>query len=126
MEKNLKPYFIGISGGSASGKTSVAVEIFERIGIKECILISMDSYYKRLTPEIHQNLSKYNFDHPNAFDFDLLFEQLYTLLDGKSIQMPVYNFNVSQREDFTKQVNPGKVIIFEGIFALYDKVILKK
>jgi uridine kinase len=116
-----KPYLIGIAGGSASGKTSVAQVIFKFMGIQDCILISQDSYYKVLGEEQYRNLSEYNFDHPNAFDFDLISEHLNDLLNGKDVNMPVYNFTVSRRENFTNLVKPCNLIIFEGILALYDK-----
>lgn len=116
-----KPYLIGISGGSASGKTSVAQIIFKHIGIEDCVLISQDSYYKQLPEEQYKNLSEYNFDHPNAFDFDLILEHLRDLLYGKDVNMPVYNFTTSRREDFTNLVKSSNLIIFEGILALYDK-----
>jgi uridine kinase len=116
-----KPYLIGISGGSASGKTSVAQIIFKLIGIQDCILFSLDSYYKVLSPEQYANLSEYNFDHPNAFDFDLVVKHLNDLLDLKEIEMPVYNFTVSKRESHTVTLKPSNLIIFEGILALYDK-----
>jgi uridine kinase len=121
--KNIKnkPYILGISGGSASGKTSVAQIIFKLMGIQDCILISLDSYYKVITPEQRANLSEYNFDHPNAFDFDLVVEHLNDLLECKEIEMPVYNFTVSNRESYTIKIKPSNLIIFEGILALYDK-----
>lgn len=117
----VKPYLIGISGGSASGKTSVAQVISKLMGIQDCILISQDSYYKVLKEDQYRNLSEYNFDHPNAFDFDLVVEHLSDLLNGKDVNMPVYNFTVSKRESFTQLVKPCNLIIFEGILALYDK-----
>jgi uridine kinase len=122
-QKNIKtkPYLIGISGGSASGKTSVAQIIFKLIGIQDCILISLDSYYKVLAPEQYANLSEYNFDHPNAFDWDLVVKNLNDLLESKEIEMPVYNFTISRREPFTHKVKPSNLIIFEGILAFYDK-----
>lgn len=67
-------------------------------------------------------MSEYNFDHPNAFDFDLIQEHLTALLNGQTIEMPVYSFNTNSRENFTKTVKPCNLIIFEGILALYDKV----
>lgn len=67
-------------------------------------------------------MSEYNFDHPNAFDFDLISKHLTDLLDGKEIDMPIYNFKVSKREEFSEKIKPTNLIIFEGILALYDKV----
>lgn len=66
----------------------------------------------------------YNFDHPNAFDFDLIAQQLNDLLESREINMPVYNFKVSKREDFCELIKPANLIIFEGILSLYDRVNL--
>jgi len=118
-----KPYIIGISGGSASGKTSLSKEIFQKIGVDDCLMITMDSYYRVISQEERKDLSNFNFDHPSAFDFDLLTEQLKKLLNGESIEMPIYSFITSSRESNTIKVNPSYLIIFEGIFALYDKRI---
>ena len=68
----MKPIFVGVAGGSASGKTSVCDIVFERVGVKECTLICLDNFYKECTPEQLQNIGKYNFDHPDAFDWDLI------------------------------------------------------
>lgn len=76
----------------------------------------------KISEEEYKNLSEYNFDHPNAFDFDLITEHLRDLLNGKEVQMPVYNFTTSKRESYCQTVKPGNMIIFEGILALYDKV----
>ena len=118
-----KPYIIGIAGGSASGKTSVAKEIFERLGMKDCLLITMDSYYRVISPEERKNISNFNFDHPTAFDFDLLLNQLRDLLNGKDIEMPIYSFTTSSREKETLHTKPTYLIVFEGIFSLYDERI---
>ena len=71
------------------------------------------------------NLSEYNFDHPNAFDFDLLFEHLRDLSNRKIINMPIYNFTTSAREEGTQTIKPANVIIFEGILAFYDLVFVQ-
>ena len=118
-----KPYIIGLSGGSASGKTSVTREIFQRMGVDDCLMITMDSYYRVITAEERKNISNFNFDHPTSFDYDLLFQHLKDLLNGKSIEMPVYSFVTSSREEKTIPTKPSNLIIFEGIFALYDKRI---
>lgn len=99
--KSLKhPFVIGVCGGSASGKTTVAEKIVERLGIPWVTILSMDSFYKVLTPdEIREaNDSKYNFDEPKAFDFDLLHEVLKRLREGKSVEVPVYDFNTHSRD----------------------------
>ncbi|KAI8983947.1 uridine kinase [Mycotypha africana] len=120
-----KPYMIGIAGGSASGKTSVAERILKNLNVPWVIIISMDSFYNILSPEnsklAHQN--RFDFDHPSAFDHDLLFETLTKLREGKSVNVPIYNFSTHSREEKTTTIYGANVIIFEGIFALYDKRI---
>ena len=116
-----RPYLIGISGGSGGGKTSVANVLHRCLGQENCLLFSMDTYYKDLTPEQEKNLSNYNFDTPDALDLDLLSENLSALMQWKSIEMPTYDFNTNKRQKETKHLNPNKFIIFEGILAFHDK-----
>lgn len=118
-----KPYIIGISGGSASGKTSVTKEIFDKMGIEDCLMITMDSYYRVISTEERKDLSNFNFDHPSAFDFELILSQLRDLLNGKPAEIPIYNFTTSSRETKTDTKQPTYLIIFEGIFALTDERI---
>uniref|UniRef100_A0A7E4W6D1 Uridine kinase n=1 Tax=Panagrellus redivivus TaxID=6233 RepID=A0A7E4W6D1_PANRE len=116
-----KPYFIGICGGSASGKTTVAKSIIERLGMQWVTVLSMDAFYKVLTPEQHELAAKneYNFDTPAAFDFDLLYEALKRLSEGKSVDVPVYDFTHHKRDVNTKVMYGADVLIFEGILAFH-------
>jgi uridine kinase len=118
-----KPFVIGLAGGSACGKTSVADIILKLSGVQSCSRITMDSYYKNLTDEQYENISEYNFDHPNAFDFDLLFQHLNSLLSGREVNVPVYDFTYSKREPRTLTVKPSNLIIIEGILVFYDRRI---
>ncbi|VDK41383.1 unnamed protein product, partial [Gongylonema pulchrum] len=93
--KNLKqPYVIGICGGSASGKTTVARRIIERLEMPWVTVLSMDSFYKVLSEEQHHLAARheYNFDHPQAFDFDLMYETIRRLRDGKSVEVLHFYF----------------------------------
>lgn len=104
-------YCLGICGGSASGKTTVSKNIIEALDVPWVTLLSMDSFYKVLNPE-QQELAKkneYNFDHPDAFDFELLIDTLRKLKDGKRVEVPVYNFVTHRREKFTVKLN---ILIF--------------
>jgi len=123
IQSRNKPYLIGIAGGSGSGKTSVANIIFKYLGMSECLLFSMDTYYKDLTEEQQKNISEYNFDHPDALDFELLNKHLNSLMNWESINMPTYDFTTSSRRKETIKLYPNKIIIFEGILAFYDKKI---
>ena len=123
IQSRTKPYLIGIAGGSGSGKTSIANIIFKYLGVSECLLFSMDTYYKDLTEEQQKNISEYNFDHPDALDFELLNSHINSLMNWESINMPTYDFNTSSRGKETKKLYPNKIIIFEGILAFHDKRI---
>ncbi|XP_056278514.1 uridine-cytidine kinase-like 1 isoform X2 [Pseudoliparis swirei] len=120
-------FVIGLCGGSASGKTTVARKIIEALDVPWVVLLSMDSFYKVLTPD-QQTLAAsndYNFDHPDAFDFDLLTHTLRKLKQGKSVKIPVYDFTTHGRQKEWKTVYGASVIIFEGIMAFADKKLLQ-
>ncbi|KAM6965599.1 uridine-cytidine kinase-like 1 [Aplochiton taeniatus] len=120
-------FVIGLCGGSASGKTTVANKIIEALDVPWVVLLSMDSFYKVLTKE-EQDLAahnEYNFDHPEAFDFELLVTVLRKLKKGKSIKVPVYDFTSHCRRKEWKTVYGANVVIFEGILAFANKELLK-
>ena len=96
-------FVIGVCGGSASGKTTVAKKIIKSLNIDWVTLLSMDSFYKVLSEEQHQSAAKneYNFDHPDAFDFALLVKTLKRLKAGKRVEVPIYNFVTHRRESKT-------------------------
>lgn len=121
-----QPYVIGICGGSASGKTTVARRIIERLEIPWVTVLSMDSFYKVLTETQHQLAAKneYNFDHPQAFDFDLMCETVRRLREGKSVEVPVYDFTTHRRDKQTKLMYGADVLIFEGILAFHSKELV--
>lgn len=125
--EQVKPFVIGICGGSASGKTTVATKIIESLDVPWVTLLSMDSFYKVLNEKQHDLAVKneYNFDHPDAFDFDHLIPTLKRLLKGKKVEVPIYNFVTHSRESKTKTMYGANVIIFEGILAFYNQEVLK-
>ncbi|KAK5984035.1 Uridine kinase [Trichostrongylus colubriformis] len=116
-----QPYVIGICGGSASGKTTVAEKIIEKLEIPWVTILSMDSFYKVLNDKEHALAEEcnYNFDHPNAFDFDLVVEVLTRLREGKSCEVPVYDFTTHSRDNNPKVMYGADVLIFEGILAFH-------
>ncbi|CAB4026371.1 uridine-cytidine kinase-like 1 isoform X1, partial [Paramuricea clavata] len=117
-------FVIGICGGSASGKTTVAKKIIEDLGVPWVCLLSMDSFYKVLTDEQHEQAlqNKYNFDQPESFDFDVAIETLKKLKEGKSVEVPVYDFKTHQRlKDAQNTMYGANVIIFEGIMAFCNE-----
>ncbi|XP_061486956.1 uridine-cytidine kinase-like 1 isoform X6 [Rhineura floridana] len=120
-------FVIGLGGGSASGKTTVARMIIEALDVPWVVLLSMDSFYKVLTKEQQEKASSndYNFDHPDAFDFDLVISTLKKLKQGKSVKIPIYDFTSHSRKKEWKTLYGANVIIFEGIMAFADKELLK-
>ena len=119
----MRPILITIAGGTASGKSTVVREIIKHFSKEEVRVICQDNYYKAQDDLTMEERVKTNYDHPESFDTDLMHEQLAELLNGNSIDMPIYDFRVHNRSDEVKHINPSKVIILEGILALYDKRI---
>ena len=113
-------FLIGIAGGTGSGKTSIAKEISSNFDSKEIQIIQQDSYYKDLSHLTLKERSINNFDHPNSIDFILMKKHLTKLINGKKIKMPEYDFTTHTRKKITHKFSPPKIIILEGIFALYD------
>ncbi|CAG9862094.1 unnamed protein product [Phyllotreta striolata] len=120
--QKVEPFVIGICGGSASGKTTVAEKIIESLGVPWVTLLSMDSFYKVLNEKQHEiaDQNEYNFDHPDAFDFDLMVVTLQRLKEGRKVEVPIYNFVTHSRESKTKTMYGANVIIFEGILAFHN------
>eukprot|EP00123_Amoebidium_parasiticum_P013472 comp21974_c0_seq1/m.31742 comp21974_c0_seq1/g.31742 ORF comp21974_c0_seq1/g.31742 comp21974_c0_seq1/m.31742 type:complete len:495 (-) comp21974_c0_seq1:783-2267(-) len=116
-----EPFVIGICGGSASGKTTVAEAIIEELGVRWVVLMSLDSFYKALGPDQKEQArqNNYNFDHPDAFDFELCAETLRKLKQGKNVEIPVYDFSTHSRLDKKQTMYGANVIIFEGIMAFH-------
>jgi uridine kinase len=122
--KAIKPFLILIAGGTGSGKTTVAEMITKQSGKRNVLLLSVDNYYKDLSHLPFKEREKVNFDHPDAIEWNLLKKHLTLLLNGKTIKMPIYNFRTHTREKYIN-VRPKKIIILEGIFALYDNELNK-
>ncbi len=120
MQQNI--FLIAIAGGSGSGKTTFAQKVMKNIDHADSSLLHMDSYYLPTVPKIN---GKVNFDHPDAFDWNLLRLHLTELKKGLSIKCPIYDFSTSTRTDEFEVIGPCKVVLFEGIFSLYDQEIRK-
>ncbi|XP_075384391.1 uridine-cytidine kinase-like 1 isoform X1 [Tenrec ecaudatus] len=120
-------FVIGLGGGSASGKTTVARMIIEALDVPWVVLLSMDSFYKVLTRQQQEQAANnnFNFDHPDAFDFDLIVATLKKLKQGKSVKVPVYDFTTHSRKKDWKTLYGANVVIFEGIMAFADKTLLE-
>ncbi len=108
---------IGIAGGTGSGKTTLVAKIAEKMS-QEVLVISQDSYYKDNMHLSYEERCTINFDHPNALDFELLFQHLNALKKGQNIEQPVYSFIEHTRMKETLTISPKKVILLEGILVL--------
>ena len=118
-----KPILIGIAGGTGSGKSTVTKEIFKFIDEKNIAVIEQDSYYKDQSDLSYEARVKTNYDHPFAFDNDLLIKHLKDLLDRKDIEKPSYDFERHNRKIETELVKAKDIIILEGILILTEKEI---
>lgn len=114
-------YIIGIAGGTGSGKTTVVRKIVEALPGDKIALIPQDSYYNDTTHLTMEERRRINFDHPDAFDWDLLTHQIEELRNGRSVEQPTYSYIESNRQAETVHVEPCEVIIIEGIMALFKK-----
>jgi len=117
-------FIIGIAGGSGSGKTRLAKNVLKEINNKQVQAIKVDSYYKDLSYLTFDERAKKNFDHPDAIDFDLLYNDLKNIIDNKTICTPLYDYKTHTREkEKSNKIENIKVIILEGILALYNSDI---
>lgn len=118
-----KPILIGITGGSGSGKSTIAQEIFETFGGSHIAMMQQDAYYKDQSHLTMDERTKTNYDHPHAFDNTLLVEHLKELINWQTIERPIYDFTVHNRSEKTIRVEPKDIIIVEGILILEDERI---
>ncbi|MCJ8342667.1 MAG: uridine kinase [Cetobacterium sp.] len=107
--------FIGVAGGSGSGKTTIAHNLVKAFKAEDAILVEQDAYYKELTGLSIEEKAKVNFDHPNSIEFELLHKHLLDLKAGNSIERPIYDFKTHSRKDETVKIHPSKIVIVEGI-----------
>ncbi|AXH98940.1 uridine kinase [Sporosarcina sp. PTS2304] len=116
-----KPVVIGITGGSGSGKTSVTKKIHEVFQGHSVVVIEQDDYYKDQSEKSLEERLQTNYDHPLAFDTDLLIEHIHQLLNRQSIQKPTYDYTIHTRSEETEIIESQDVIILEGILVLEDE-----
>lgn len=110
--------FIGIAGGTGSGKTTLTEHLKQHFG-DDISVVHHDSYYKYQDRPFEERC-KQNYDHPDAFETDLMVEQLKELKAGKAIRCPVYSYADHQRTNETELIRPSKVVIVEGILIFQD------
>jgi len=127
-------FVIGIAGGTGAGKTTVAREISDAVAAGDAdteesgalTRLPLDNYYRDLSHLEMDEREAVNYDHPSAFEWDLIHEHVESLLLGQPVEMPQYDFTVHNRTDETVRVEPSEVVVVEGIFALYEERLLEK
>jgi len=111
---------IGIAGGSGSGKTLVAKNIYSELGTDNVVRICQESYYNDLSHLSQEELNATNFDHPDAIDTGLMISQVKELLQGKTIKQPIYDFVTHTRTQHYNIIGPHLIIVLEGILIFYN------
>lgn len=120
-----QPFVIGVAGGSGSGKSTVTREVLASIGPEMAAVVMQDDYYLDQSALSFDARCNTNYDHPQAFDWPLMMQQVQTLCRGEPIEMPLYDFTLHNRSAKTITVRPSPVIVIEGLFALYNAELRK-
>jgi len=116
----MQPIVIAVAGGTASGKTTVATKILERVGAEHIACIPHDAYYRDLSHLPPSARARVNFDHPDSLETELLIQNLRDLRAGRAVEIPVYDFTTHTRKRETRRVEPAPVILVEGILVLVE------
>lgn len=116
----MKPLIIGIAGGTGSGKSTVARKVAESLPDASVAFLEMDAYYRDFRHLTLQQLHHVNWDHPDAFDVELLTQHLEALNRGVAVDMPVYEFATHSRSTRTRRIEPADVVVVDGILLLSD------
>jgi len=119
----MEPIVIGVAGGSSSGKTTIADRIKEEFK-EDVVILRHDFYYKSNKGMKFEEKIKLNYDHPNAFDTDMLINHIKELKIGNQVERPEYSFSDYDREDFTVTVSPAKIILVEGILIFENEDLI--
>ena len=125
MSTNKNILIIGIAGGTGSGKTTLARHVANAFGDRVAV-ITHDSYYRAQNDKTYEERCLQNYDHPDAFETDLLCRHLEDLCQGHAVDVPVYDYTVHNRSDKTERVEPRAVILLEGILLLSDAALRDK
>ena len=119
-DRSKRPYLIGVAGGSNSGKTTIAERLAQLMGSDQLSLIRLDSYYVSRSDDPIEVRAAANYDHPDAFDWELMNDHLAALTAGASVEVPVYDYTIHDRSDRSDVVDPAKVVVVEGILVLWE------
>jgi uridine kinase len=115
-----RPFLIGVAGGTCSGKTTVSERLAELAGGEHLALIKLDSYYVDRKDQPVEVRAAANYDHPDAFDWQLLNDHLAALSAGASVPVPVYDYANHTRGEDVRMVHPAQIVVVEGILVLYE------
>ena len=116
-----RPIFIGVAGGTGSGKTTVAHKIADGLPPGASVVVEHDAYYRDLAHLSVEERRAINFDHPDSLDNDLMIEQLDELRAGRPVALPLYDFAAHCRRERTRRVEPAPVVVVEGILVFVDE-----
>ena len=120
LKKNKKPLLLGIAGGTGSGKPLVSKRIYDELGSDRVAIIEQDSYYRDQSDIPLDARNNRNYDHPNAFDMELMRLQMQEIMEGKTVKVPVYDYKTHTRKKRRRIIKDHIVIIVEGILTLFD------
>ncbi len=118
-----RPFMIGVAGGTCSGKTTVSERLAELAGDEKLALIKLDSYYVSHDDQPLEVREKANYDHPDAFDWQLLNDHLAALAHGSTVPVPIYDYAMHRRSGEVRPVAPAHIVVVEGILVLYEPTL---
>ncbi len=122
----IRPFMIGVAGGSSSGKTTIAERLAELTGEDHLSLIELDSYYSDRGDEPLEERMQVNYDHPDAFDWPLLNDHLAALANGASVPVPVYDYAQHNRSGEVRMVEPARIVVVDGILVLWERTLRER
>ncbi len=125
-DSTVRPYLIGVAGGSNSGKTTIAQRLADLMGDEHLSLIKLDSYYIERSDEPVEVRAAANYDHPDAFDWPLLNDHLAALVAGATIEVPVYDYTIHDRSPDCREVRPARIVVVEGILVLWEETLRRR
>jgi len=117
---------IGVAGGTCSGKTTVSERLAELAGDESLALIKLDSYYVSHDDQPFEVREKANYDHPDAFDWQLLNDHLAALSHGSTVPVPIYDYANHRRSGDVRMVRPSRIVVVEGILVLYEATLRER
>jgi len=121
-----RPFLIGVAGGSSSGKTTVSERLADLTGASHLSLIRLDSYYMDWPDEPIEAKKAMNWDHPDAFDWQLLNDHVAALTAGASVPVPIYDYTNYRRSGEVEMVAPARIVVVEGILVLYEPTLRER